>query len=99
MGAQFTFFGRCDHQYLYQNLVTCRPPRASILHCYQDVYIVYRRRHHQTPQWRAAVLLTYEDIETFPAYKETTIESTHGNHVVRYSGNEYSDTWCHICIE
>ena len=57
-------YGRCD-QGIYQNVATCRPQRASFLHCYQYAWHLCRCRPPSIRQGRTDVLSTHEGTGNF----------------------------------
>jgi len=56
--------------------------------------------HHQYAKGTRLYCQLIKELETLPAYKDILERfTTHGNHAVRYSNDEWSGTWCDICIE
>ena len=56
--------------------------------------------HHHYAKGARLYCQLMKELKTLSAYKDSLQRLTaHGNHVVRYSSHEWSDTWCDICIE
>ncbi len=56
--------------------------------------------HHQYAKGARLYCQLMKQIESLPEYREVIEKCINdGSHVVRYSGHEWSGTWCDICIE
>ena len=56
--------------------------------------------HHQYAKGARLYCQLMKQLESLPEYKEVFEKfAAYGSHAVRYSGHEWSGTWCDICIE